>query len=90
MKLLERDELLGKLQTRLQQAAAGPGALVFVEGEAGIGKTSLLRSCASTPPPRWRGFSKGGGGVSERSERTIRQQSRRRLRSVGSSTEVAA
>jgi len=46
MKLLERAELLAKLQAQLQRAAAGPGALVFVEGEAGIGKTALLRSLA--------------------------------------------
>lgn len=46
MKLLERDELLGKLQVQLQRAAAGPGALVFIEGEAGIGKTALLKAFA--------------------------------------------
>ena len=44
MKLLEREDLLATLQSQLQRATAGPGMLVFVEGEAGIGKTSVLRS----------------------------------------------
>jgi DNA-binding CsgD family transcriptional regulator/tetratricopeptide (TPR) repeat protein len=47
MKLLERDELLARLQEQLRLAVAGPGMLVFIEGEAGIGKTSLLRAFAS-------------------------------------------
>jgi DNA-binding CsgD family transcriptional regulator/tetratricopeptide (TPR) repeat protein len=38
MVLLERNELLDEL------AAAGPGRLVFVGGEAGVGKTSLVRA----------------------------------------------
>lgn len=46
MKLLERDELLATLQGQLQQAVAGPGRLIFVEGEAGIGKTALLKAFA--------------------------------------------
>lgn len=46
MKLLERDELLATLQAQLRCAAAGPGILVFVEGEAGIGKTAVLKSFA--------------------------------------------
>ena len=59
MKLLERDELLAKLQAQLRRAAAGPGMLVFVEGEAGIGKTALLKSLAEMQraeiPVRWGG-----------------------------------
>lgn len=47
MKLLERDDMLAQLQAQWCEAAAGPGRLVFVEGEAGIGKTSLLRAFAS-------------------------------------------
>lgn len=46
MKLLERDELLTSLQGLLRNAAAGQGVLLFLEGEAGIGKTSLLRAFA--------------------------------------------
>lgn len=44
MELLERDELLGTLRELRQRAAAGDGTLLFVEGEAGIGKTSLLQT----------------------------------------------
>ncbi len=44
MELLERDELLGTLQTLRQRATAGEGTLLFVEGAAGIGKTSLLQT----------------------------------------------
>jgi DNA-binding CsgD family transcriptional regulator/tetratricopeptide (TPR) repeat protein len=48
MKLLERDELLTSLQVLLRNAAAGQGSLLFLEGEAGIGKTSLLRAFADS------------------------------------------
>jgi DNA-binding CsgD family transcriptional regulator/tetratricopeptide (TPR) repeat protein len=48
MMLLERDELLTSLQVLLRNAAAGQGVLLFLEGEAGIGKTSLLRSFAES------------------------------------------
>jgi DNA-binding CsgD family transcriptional regulator/tetratricopeptide (TPR) repeat protein len=48
MKLLERDELLTSLQVLLRNAAAGQGALLFLEGEAGIGKTSLLKTFADS------------------------------------------
>jgi DNA-binding CsgD family transcriptional regulator/tetratricopeptide (TPR) repeat protein len=51
MKLLERDELLTTLRTLLHRALVGQGLLLFVEGEAGIGKTSLLQSLAATQPP---------------------------------------
>jgi DNA-binding CsgD family transcriptional regulator len=44
MELLERDELLATLQKLRQRATAGDGTLLFVEGEAGIGKTSLLQT----------------------------------------------
>jgi DNA-binding CsgD family transcriptional regulator/tetratricopeptide (TPR) repeat protein len=48
VELLERAELLAALQ----QYRAGPGgAMVFVAGEAGIGKSALVRSfCAGLPP----------------------------------------
>ncbi|WP_116809209.1 ATP-binding protein [Steroidobacter cummioxidans] len=48
MNLLERDELLTSLQVLLRNAAAGQGSLLFLEGEAGIGKTSLLRAFADS------------------------------------------
>jgi DNA-binding CsgD family transcriptional regulator/tetratricopeptide (TPR) repeat protein len=40
--LLERDEQLAALRERLTAAAAGAGSLLFVGGEAGIGKSSLV------------------------------------------------
>ena len=58
MKLLERDDLLAQLHEQLHRAVSGPGLLAFVEGEAGIGKTSLLRAFAETQhtvPVRWGG-----------------------------------
>ena len=54
MKLLERDELLSSLQVLLRNAAAGQGSLLFLEGEAGIGKTSLLRAFADSQQARMR------------------------------------
>ncbi|HEX6947776.1 MAG TPA: AAA family ATPase [Acidimicrobiia bacterium] len=42
--LLEREELLGYLADRLVDAASGRGSLVLVAGEAGAGKTSLVRA----------------------------------------------
>jgi len=46
--LLERDGLLAQLDARWTQAREGPGQLVFIEGEAGIGKTSVLRAFAAS------------------------------------------
>ncbi len=42
--MLERDEELAALSAAVAAAAAGHGALVLVEGPAGIGKTTLLRA----------------------------------------------
>ena len=44
--LLEREGLLAQLGAQWSQACAGPGRIVLVEGEAGIGKTSVLRAFA--------------------------------------------
>ncbi len=43
MELEERDELLATLAERLAEARAGRGSLVLVMGEAGIGKSALVR-----------------------------------------------
>ncbi|HEX5584985.1 ATP-binding protein [Gaiella sp.] len=41
--LLEREELLAALASACSEASAGRGRLVLVSGEAGVGKTSLVR-----------------------------------------------
>jgi DNA-binding CsgD family transcriptional regulator len=46
MKLVERDAQLASLGEHLDAAAAGRGRLVLVGGEAGVGKTSLVRAFA--------------------------------------------
>ena len=48
--LIEREEPLEALRAALAGAAAGRGRLVFAAGEAGVGKTSLVRRfCADVP-----------------------------------------
>ena len=42
MQLLERSDQLDRLDALLAEAATGNGRLVFVGGEAGVGKTSLV------------------------------------------------
>jgi hypothetical protein len=44
--LLERERSLEAMLTLAERAAAGHGGIVLVEGEAGIGKTSLLHEFA--------------------------------------------
>jgi len=41
--LLERDTELAVLATAAEQAVAGHGSVVLLSGEAGIGKTSVVR-----------------------------------------------
>ncbi|HEY1317465.1 MAG TPA: AAA family ATPase, partial [Gaiella sp.] len=41
--LLERDDVLAQLLEAYARAASGNGRLVLVAGEAGIGKTALVR-----------------------------------------------
>ena len=42
--LLERDDTLAVLAGAVAAAAAGRGSVALVSGEAGIGKTSLVRA----------------------------------------------
>lgn len=48
--LLERDAALATLHRLREEAATNGGRLVFVEGEAGIGKTSLLGAFRASLP----------------------------------------
>jgi len=44
--LLERDDIVAQLDSLARNALGGRGCVVFVVGEAGIGKTSVLRATA--------------------------------------------
>ena len=46
VRLLEREATLAALSHALTEAAAGRGSVALVTGEAGIGKTSLIRAFA--------------------------------------------
>jgi predicted ATPase len=50
--LLERDRTLDLLGRAVGDAAQGRGSVALVMGEAGIGKTSLVRAFADTAPAR--------------------------------------
>lgn len=52
MLLLEREALVAALDERLTAAASGSGSLVLIAGEAGAGKTSLMRSFVSSAGER--------------------------------------
>src|SRR5262245_12442422 len=50
MKLLERAPSLERLSQLLSEARGGSGRLLFLGGEAGVGKSSLVRAfCAALP-----------------------------------------
>jgi DNA-binding CsgD family transcriptional regulator/tetratricopeptide (TPR) repeat protein len=49
-RLLERDEELGTLVQAARDAAGGRGSVTLVSGEAGIGKTALLRALRDRLP----------------------------------------
>lgn len=49
--LIERDEPLATLRGALEEAATGAGRIVLIRGEAGIGKTTLVRAFLEDRPP---------------------------------------
>src|SRR5688572_3372133 len=52
--LLERNRELAELADAVAEAASGSGSVVLVFGEAGIGKSSLVRAVAEMVPARGR------------------------------------
>jgi len=52
--LLERDHILDELDRLAAEAAGGRGRISFIVGEAGIGKTSVLRAAATRVGERLR------------------------------------
>src|ERR1700712_5627345 len=44
MELIEREELLASLQSAFTKASGGEGHCLFISGEAGIGKTALVKA----------------------------------------------
>jgi hypothetical protein len=46
-RLLERDGAVAAFRAAVDRAVTGAGSTVLLTGEAGIGKTSLVRSCLS-------------------------------------------
>ena len=44
MQLIEREEFLAQLQLEFDKVNLGEGRCVFVTGEAGLGKTSLVKT----------------------------------------------
>ena len=54
MQLVERGELLADLDTWLAEAKRGSGSIVLLGGEAGVGKTSVVRAFVDQQPPTWR------------------------------------
>src|SRR5688572_12243839 len=52
MRLLERESSLAMLDGCLAEAAAGRGSLVLVAGEAGVGKSALVRAFGVGPGVR--------------------------------------
>jgi DNA-binding CsgD family transcriptional regulator/tetratricopeptide (TPR) repeat protein len=49
VELLERNDLLDELRQAARAATSGRGRLMVLEGEAGVGKSSVLRALAARP-----------------------------------------
>ena len=50
--LVGREEERGLLRRRWEQSKAGLGQVVFISGEAGIGKSALVEGCGRRCAPR--------------------------------------
>src|SRR3954470_7187080 len=50
--LIERDGQLAELRRLLVRARSGAGALLFLGGEAGVGKTSVIQAFLAESGPR--------------------------------------
>src|SRR6516164_6527691 len=64
--IVGRDEVLARLRRAVDEAVAGRGLTVLLTGEAGIGKTALLRAAAryaegTGARPAWGSGWPGGG-----------------------------
>ena len=62
--LIEREAPLAALRLYLDEVATGAGRFVLIRGEAGIGKTTLLRAFLESCPPDISILSGGCDGVS--------------------------
>jgi len=63
--LYERDREVERLKTLLDDACAGRGSLVVIEGPAGIGKTALIRATIADAIERGMTVISGRGGILE-------------------------
>ena len=52
--LLERDDALAELHNALSGSRSGQGTALFISGEAGVGKTSLVKAFCAEVDPRTR------------------------------------
>src|ERR1700742_2700881 len=65
--LLEREDALREVRGALASAGRGSGRVLMIEGEAGIGKTALLRAAATEAAQLGLTVLSARGGVLERS-----------------------
>src|SRR3954451_15500186 len=64
--LIEREDELALIGEALAEVASGTGAIVVVEGAAGIGKTRLLRAARTRAAERGFRVLRASGGELER------------------------
>src|SRR5262245_9402401 len=83
-----REGVLGVIAEELSAAMAGP-RLLWVEGEPGIGKTSLLRAALSDATERWTVWAAGVEEEQERSFGVIDQLARGLAAASGRATPFA-